>query len=200
MEHALLARAAMNRRTLCSALPLLLAAACATRGSSDANDHLLHAELQVFQQAQQVFRAQNIGTHEFDFGEHGHVTVREITLDGFPGSTYLRCRFHFQNRTKEPLFQAYVSLDVLDPKGRIVSSQVCHCIMPTGSALGRGAYYSDELRTPTYLTHLQPGWSWQIRSHADPERDDPPLDPPVAPRTLPQSPPMQIRNRGQNDL
>ncbi|MBL8736014.1 MAG: hypothetical protein JNL12_06250 [Planctomycetes bacterium] len=184
----------MNHRQNLVALLLLTAAGCASHGSAPA-DHPMHAELRVFQDAQRVFRSQNSGTHEFDFEGHGRVTVREITLDGFPGHTYLRCRFHYQNRTSQPVFQAFVSLDVLDPKGRIVSSQSCHCIVPTPMPLARGSYYSDELRTPTYDAHLQPGWSWQIRCHADPAVDDEPLNPPVPEGGVRQSPPMLIKDR-----
>jgi hypothetical protein len=189
----LLARAAMNRRTRCSVLPLLLAAACATRGSSDANDHMLHADLRVFQEGQQVFRAQNIGTHEFDFGAHGHVTVREITLDGFPGSTYLRCRFHYQNRTEQPVVQTWVSLDVLDAENNVAGSQTCHCIVPVPIPIAREAYYSDELRVDTGGVHLKPGWKWRIRCVSDLEQADEPLNPPVPERQV--LPPMQIKDR-----
>lgn len=155
----------------------------------------MHAELREFQVAQQVFRAQNMGQFEFDYAGHGRVTVREITLDGFPGSTYLRCRFHYQNRTSKPIYQAWVSLDVLDAKGQIVSTQSCHCIVPAPMPLARGSYYSDELRTMTYNVHLQDGWSWQIRCHADPEQDDEPLNPPVPERTVREVPPMTIKDR-----
>ena len=107
----------MNARHTLTALPLLLlATACATPVAVEtpAGEHQLEAELRVFQEAQQVFREKNMGTHEFDFEGQGRVTVREILLEGFPGNTYLKCRFHYQNRTAKPVVQSWVSLDVLD--------------------------------------------------------------------------------------
>ncbi len=172
----------------------LVAAACATTDDNRPLVHPLELELREFQQRQEVFRAQNIGPFDFEFADHGRVTVREILLDGFPGHTYLKCRFHYQNRTKAPVMQAWVSLDVLDAQERVVSTQSCHLIVPF--AIGRGAYYSDELRTPTYTAHLKPGWSWRIRCHADLETEEEPLDPPVEePPVLRQHPPMYIKDR-----
>lgn len=142
-----------------------------------------------------MFRAQNTGPFDFDFAGHGRVTVREITLDGFPGHTYLRCRFHYQNRTRQPVMQAIVSLDVLDAQDRVVSTQSCYCIVPVPIPIARGSYYSDELRTPTYTAHLNPGWKWRIRCHADLEQEEEPLDPPVEVPPVLQHPPMYIKDR-----
>lgn len=75
--------------------------------------------------------------------------------------------------------QSWVSLDVVDAEGQVVSSQACHLVMPTSSAISRGAFYSDELRTPTENAHLQPGWGWRIRCHSDEVTPEEPLDPPV---------------------
>ena len=83
-----------------SSLLLILAAGChspaATSRPSGVPEHVLEVELREFQQAQQVFREQNIGSHQFDFEGHGRVTVREVLLEGFPGGAYLKCRFHYQ--------------------------------------------------------------------------------------------------------
>lgn len=190
----------MNPRRTLAAIPLLLAAACATPVGVDSPDHALRTELADFQVAQTVFREQNMGVHEFDFEGHGRVTVREITLDGFPGSTYLRCRFHYQNRTKKPIVQTWVSLDILDAEGRIVSSQSAHLIVPVPMPIARGSYFSDELRTPTYDAHLQQGWTWRIRCVSDQEQDEEPLNPPIPSRALKLPAPVIIKNRGQNDV
>jgi len=146
-----------------------------------------------------VFREQNSGVHKFDFEGHGRVTVREITLDGFPGSTYLKCRFHYQNRTKKPVVQSWVSLDVLDAEGRIVSTQSCHLIVPVPIPIARGSYYSDELRTPTYDAHMKEGWSWRIRCVSDLEAEEEPLNPPVKQPAGVQNlpPPVIIKDRSK---
>lgn len=194
----LLAPAAMTTRPTVATAVLLFAAACATPAGTGRPEHVHEIELRQLQQAQQVFRAQHIGTREFDFPGHGRVTVREITLDGFPGQAYLRCRFHYQNRTEKPVVQAWVSLDVLDGEGRLVSTQSCRCIVPVPMPLARGSYYSDELRTPTYGVHLEPGFSWRIRCEAELERAEEPLDPPVPERLVPVSPPMWIKDRSRS--
>jgi hypothetical protein len=186
-----------------SSLLLILAAGChspaATSRPSGVPEHVLEVELREFQQAQQVFREQNIGSHQFDFEGHGRVTVREILLEGFPGGAYLKCRFHYQNRTPKPVVQSWVSLDVLDSEGRIVSSQSCHLVVPSPQPIGRGSYYADELRTPTYAVHLQDGWGWRIRCDAELVEPEEPLDPPVErPARGRLSAPVIIRNRGQN--
>lgn len=186
----------MNLRQLLPAVPFLLAAACATPVAIERPEHTLQAELREFQHAQMVFRSQNTGIIGFDFEGHGRVTVREVSLDGFPGKSYVRCRFHYQNRTAQPVSQAWVSLDVLDGNGMVVSTQAAHCLLPIAMPFERGTYYSDELRTPTYGAHLQPGWSWRVRCTADLELGDEPLAPPAPERTIRQSPPMIIKDRG----
>lgn len=173
----------------------MVAAACASPAPTHRGEHVLETELRAFQTQQMVFREQNTTPIVFDFPEDGSVTVREVTLDGWPGSAYVRCRFHYQNRTATPIVQAWVSLDVLDAQGRLVSTQSCNCILPVPMPLARGSYYSNELRAPTYDAHLEPGWSWRIRCQAVPVEDDPPLDPPVPPRTVREYPPMEIRPR-----
>ena len=183
------------------AIPVLLAAACQNQVHVEHPEHVLQVELREFQEAQQVFREQNMGVHQFDFEGHGRVTVREITLDGFPGNTYLKCRFHFQNRTTKPIVQSWVSLDVLDADGNIVETRSCHVIVPVPMPLARGSYYSDEIRTPTHNAHDQEGWSWRIRCVSDLEQEEEPLDPPLedlpGERILPA--PVIIKNRNQRE-
>jgi hypothetical protein len=176
-------------------LACLALAACATSSATQRRSHELEVKLAALRREQGVFREQNTGTHVFDFEGHGRVTVREITLDGFPGRTYLRCRFHYQNRTAKPVVQAWVSLDVLNAAGQVVSTQSCHCIVPVPIPIERGSYYSDELRTPTYDAHLQPGWSWRIRCVADLQTEEEPLNPPAPDRWVRQVAPMQIKDR-----
>lgn len=177
-------------------LALLLASACATPVEIERPEHALEAELRDFQIAQQVFREQNTGTHRFDFEGHGRVEVREISLDGFPGNAYVRCRFHYQNRTSKPVVQSWVSLDVLDAEGRLVSTQQCHLVVPVPMPIARGSYYSDELRTPTYGAHMKEGWAWRIRCVSDLEAEEEPLNPPAPERGIIKMPaPVYIKDR-----
>lgn len=169
----------MSRTRSLVATAFLFAAACATPATLAPTRASRGQELHDLQRLQGVFRERYSGTHVFDFPDHGRVTVREITLDGFPGHTYVRCRFHYQNRTPRPVVQAWVSLDVLDADEHVVSTQSCHLVMPTCTAIDRGSYYSDELRTMTYGAHLREGWKWRIRCTADPQKAEEPLDPPV---------------------
>ncbi|MBL9079366.1 MAG: hypothetical protein JNL08_17830 [Planctomycetes bacterium] len=185
----------MNRSRRLVPSCLVLFAACATSAHGAPAEHALESELRELQQIQQVFREQNTAPIEFDFPADGRVTVREVSLDGWPGGEYVRCRFHYQNRTDKPVVQAWVWLDVLSADGHLVSTQACNCIIPVPIPIARGSYYSDELRTPTYGAHLQPGWSWRIRCSAVLETADEPLDPPVPPRTVREFPPMQIQPR-----
>ena len=184
-----------SQRTLFLA-PLLLAAACANPVAVETHNHVLRTELHEFQSTQEVFREQNTGTHEFDFEGHGRVTIDDISLDGFPGSAYLRCRFYYQNRTRKPVVQSWISLDVIDAAGRVVSSQRTHRIVPAPTPLARGSYFSDELRTLTYDTHLQDGWTWRVRCRSDQEIEEEPLDPPLPSRALTLPAPVFIKNRG----
>jgi hypothetical protein len=157
----------------------LLATACATTREPGVLPPSPTDDLREFQLLQSVFRTQYTGAHVLDFPGHGRVTVREISLDGFPGHSYVRCRFHYQNRTAAPVMQAWVSLDVLDAEGEVANSQTVRLVMPTSTAIARGSYFSEELRTPTNDAHLRPGWSWRLRCVSDAEQADEPLDPPV---------------------
>jgi hypothetical protein len=91
--------------------------------------------------------------------------------------------------------QAWVSLDVLDGDNRVVATQSCRLILPTSTAIARGAYFSEELRTPTYDAHLQPNWSWRIRLSTDAVPAEEPLDPPVPEWQPRQFPPLYIKDR-----
>lgn len=173
---------------------LLLAAGCATTGETATTLDRPNFALQEFQLLQGVFRTQYSGKHVFDFPNDGRVTVREISLDGFPGNTYVRCRFHYQNRTTRPVMQTWVSLDVLDADGRVAETRSCHLVMPTSTAIDRGSYYSDEVRTPTRDAHLKPGWSWRIRCQSDHLQADEPLDPPVPEWQPRDSGPIRIKD------
>jgi hypothetical protein len=173
----------------------LFAAGCATHEQSLPTPGQRWDALHEFQHLQGVFRAQYSGHHEFDFPDHGRVTVREISLDGFPGHTYVRCRFHYQNRTPKPVVQSWVSLDVLDADGKVVATDSVNLVMWTSSAIDRGSYYAEELRTQTHGAHLREGWSWRIRCHARQEQTDEPLDPPVQEyQGRPWSAPMWIQD------
>lgn len=187
----------MKLRRTAHVLPLLMACACATPVATGRPTPDQQIQLLDLQSAQQVFREQNTVPQTFDFPGHGRVTVRDITLDGFPGNTYVRCRFHYQNRTDKPVVQSWVSLDVLDGQGRLVASQASVCIVPHPIAIARGSYFSDELRTQTFDAHMQPGWSWRIRCTSQLEEEEEPLSPPVPERkaTDTQLGPVEIKQR-----
>jgi hypothetical protein len=172
----------------------LILGACATPATTGSRD-VRQNQLQEFQLIQQVFRTEYTAPQTMDFPGHGRVTVRDVSLDGFPGHSYVRCRFHYQNRTAQPVVQAWVSLDVLDKHGRVVSTETAHCINLTCGPLERGSYYSDELRTFTKNAHLEPGWSWRVRCVSDQQQEDEPLDPPAPGRWMREYPPMFIKDR-----
>ena len=198
----------MNQRLKLLAIPLIsLAASCASSyhrdgydyGSSESAQHRF-AELRTLQDAQQVFSEQNRGSHQFDFKGHGRVTVREILLEGYPGNVYLKCRYHYQNRTDKAVVQSYVSLDALDKNGNLIASSTQRLIVPVPIAIARGAHIAHELRTQIPMQLLEPGWTWRIRCEAEKEMPEEPLDPPVEQRPPHNiSSPVFIKNRGQNN-
>lgn len=190
---------AMNTSKAVSATLLVLLTSCATRSPEGNNAHELELELRQLQTTQRVFREQNTVPQVFNFPGHGRVTVREITLDGFPGNEYLRCRFHYENRTDKPVVQSWVMLDILNPAGQLVASQATVCIIPHPMAIKRGSFVMDELRALTRGAHLEPGWSWRIRCVAEQQQPVEPLDPPIEQDRWPVFPPIKIKNRGQND-
>lgn len=151
-------------------LPLL--AACATHDDISAYPDLA-AAMQDLQHEQKRFAATTVLPRTFEFPGQGTVTVRQLSLDGYPGNTYLKCRWHYVNTTGKPVLRALVSLDVLDPEGRMVASKVAVCIFPAISPIHEGAWYSDELRTLTHDVHELPGWSWRVTCKAEFYDDEP---------------------------
>lgn len=185
----------MKLRPRLTLLLLSLVAACQSPSTIERPGAEHEAELARLREIQADFRGKFVGTHTFDYEGHGRVTVREITLDGFPGNEYVRCRFEYQNRTDKPVVQTWVSLDVLDAKGRIVATQSAHLLVPIPIPIARGRHVSDELRTPTYGAHLQEGWSWRIRCVSELEEPEEPLDPPAPDPQHREVPPMTIKDR-----
>ena len=164
-------------------LLLLVAAACAVpadEGDGPTTYSALLAAMSNLQHEQQRLTAATPLPQHLDFPGQGRVTVRQLSLDGYPGNTYVRCRFHFQNNTGREVLRALVSLDVLDGAGRLVASQVSVCLFPTPRAIHDGTFFADELRTQTHDVHLQPEWSWRITCKTEFMEEDPP--PALSPR------------------
>lgn len=152
----------MNLSRPLSAL-LFLFAACAAPPADEASAYPdLLAAMQDLRREQDRFRAATVLPQSLQFPGQGRVVVRDVSLDGYPGNTYVRCRWHFLNDTGRPVTLARVSLDVLDAAGHMVASQQSVCIFPTPRAIYDGTFFADELRTQTYDVHLQPGWSWRL--------------------------------------
>jgi hypothetical protein len=185
----------MNHRHTIVAAVCALGASCATPGPTGSHEHPLQTELRHFQGLQQVFREQNMTPQQFDYADKSRVTVDDVSLDGWPDNAYVRCRFYYQNRTAKPVVQSWVSVDVLDANGQMVSSQTTRLLLPIPYPIARGAYFADEVRTPTHGAHLLPGWSWRVRCTSIAEEIEEPLDPPVAERLFAQPPPMWIKDR-----
>jgi hypothetical protein len=153
----------MNRTPL---LPfVLLLAACATSDVEPREETAyasLVASMEDLKAAQKRFGAQYETPTDLDFGANGKVTIRQLSLDGYPGNTYVRCRFHYENNTGRPVMRSLVSLDVLDADGQLVASQVSVCIFPTPRAIHSGTFFADELRTQTLDAHVREGWTWRM--------------------------------------
>jgi hypothetical protein len=158
-------------------IPALLVLAALGCGCAS-NDTLLglYPELQQalleFQQEQRRFASANPVPQTLEFPGHGTVTVRDVSLDGYPGSAYVRARWHYQNTTDRPVGRALVSLDVLDPQDRLAGSKVAVCILYTASPMYTGTFFADELRTRTMDAHLLPGWKWRITCKAESEEPE----------------------------
>lgn len=155
----------MTMRSPFAALLCFLSAACATSSGSDSEGTAypaLVASMQHLEAEQKRFAATTELPQTIDFGKDGRVVVRQLALDGYPGNTYVRCRFHFQNNTGRPVLRAVIALDVLDSKGELVASQSSVCIFPTPRAIHDGTFFADELRTQTRGAHEQAGWSWRL--------------------------------------
>src|SRR5439155_23164711 len=98
----------------------------------------LRAAMRELQGEQRRFAAATALPQVLDFPGQGRVTIRQLSLDGYPGNTYVRCRFHYQNNTGKPVLRSLVSLDVLDAEGRMVASQVSVLIFPSVRAIYEG--------------------------------------------------------------
>jgi hypothetical protein len=147
---------------------LLILGACKSPGESRLNYYPdLERALFEFQGEQQRFLRDNPVPQTFEFADDGKVMVRELSLDGYPGNTYVRCKFIYQNTTGRPVPRAWVSLDVLDAQGHMVASQVSVLIIPTATPIHHGHFFADELRTQTMDAHLQPGWKWRLTCKAE---------------------------------
>jgi len=156
-----------NLRFALLLLPFLSQACAVTTEPEQSVYPQLLAAMSDLEAEQRRFAVATIVPQTFDFEGQGRVTARQLALDGYPGNTYVRCRFHYENNTGRAVLRALVSLDVLDPEGRMVASQVSVCIFPTPRAIYDGTFFADELRTQTHGVHLQPGWSWRITCKAE---------------------------------
>lgn len=162
----------MRRFPCLAALSLaLLLPSCAQVQPDEDYYPELQLALDQFRVEQQNFaRAEH--QRYWSFPTHGDVTVRSIALEGYPGNTYVRCKFTYQNTTGQPVSRSFVSLDVLDAEGHMVSSQVSVLIVPVPIPIAAGSYFCDELRTQTRGAHLRPGWSWRITCKSEFEGED----------------------------
>lgn len=101
------------------------------------------------------------------FPGHGEITVRDWALEGFPGHTWVRARFTYENTTGRPIDYVTVWLTVMDADGRPVARQSTDLFMPTGLALAAGSLFADELRAQTRDVHRDPqGWKWALGCEA----------------------------------
>lgn len=163
----------------CALVLLLAAASCTT-----SNAHPLDPYPEL-KQAMAEFKVQQADFNQrlelpknYDFPGAGRVSVRQLSLEGYPGNTYVRCRFTYQNTTGKPIMHATVSLDVLNAAGKVVARQSSVCIVPTAVPIAEGSLFSDELRTRTLDAHLLPGWSWRITCR--PQFEEPEWEPAAA--------------------
>ena len=140
----------------------LLAGACTVPSHPASAYPELNRALEDLQTEKQPLQASTPLPKKFDFPGNGRVTVRQVSLDGYPGNTYVRARWSYQNNTGRPVLRALVGLDVLDAEGRVVASKVSVCIFPSPRPIYNGTFYADELRTQTLDVHTQPGWSWRM--------------------------------------
>ena len=167
----------MRRLLICCLLPL---AGCATHDNLLSAYPELKQALADFQVEQARFYAQNPVPIAYEFADAGRVTIRDITLDGYPGNATVRAKFHYQNTTGKPVVRALVSLDVLDSDQHMVASKVSVLIVPIPIPIASGAFFADELTTQTMNAHLHPGWSWRVTCRAEFEEPaDPRFDPPA---------------------
>lgn len=143
----------------------MLSTACASVTTTDHDGTAypaLVASMETLKDEQKRFTAATELPMTLDFANNGRVTIRQLSLDGYPGNTYVRARFHFQNNTGRPVLRAVISLDVLDAAGQMVASQSSVCIFPTPRAIHDGTFFADELRTQTHGVHENAGWTWRL--------------------------------------
>lgn len=158
----------MAKTRLATLTALLICTACATGDSISLSAYPdLVVAMRELQREQERFTASTVVPRTFDFPGHGRVTVRQVELEGYPGNTYVKCRWHYINNTGRPVLRAVVGLDVLDGEGRLVASKVSVCVFPSDWPVHDGTFFSDELRTRTFDVHLQPGWSWRITCRSE---------------------------------
>lgn len=144
-----------------------LAASCSTSPIELSAYPELHQAMLHLQQEQVRFDAAKTVPSRLDFPGQGRITIRDVSLDGYPGNIYVRCRFHYENNTGRPVLRSLVSLDVLDAAGRMVASQVSVLIFPTPRAIYDGTFFSDELRTQTLGVQTQAGWTWRMTCRSE---------------------------------
>lgn len=145
----------------------LLAAACTAPHESLSAYPDLMVAMRELEAEQKRFAAGVRVPEKREFPGHGQVTIRQLSLEGYPGNTYVKCRWHYQNNTGKPVSRAFVTLDVLDGEQHVVASQTCVCIFPGIRPIEEGTFYADELRTQTRGVHVQPGWSWRLSCTAE---------------------------------
>lgn len=101
------------------------------------------------------------------FPGHGEITVREWALEGYPGNTWVRARFTYENTTGRAIDYVSVWLTVMDSEGVPVARQSTDLFMPTGLGMNPGTLFADELRTQTRDVHRKPdGWKWSLGCEA----------------------------------
>jgi len=109
---------------------------------------------------------------EFEFADHGTVTVHRWELVGWPGDVYVQADLTYENTTDQPVGSAFVWLDVLDHSGEIVGSTAVRMLSPLGFAFWPGHTYTTQIRARTNGVHLdEEGWNWTIACDAPVEQD-----------------------------
>ena len=145
----------------------LFVAACATSEPVISAYPELAQAMRDLEDEQKRFNTTLVLPKKFVFPGNGEVIVRDVSLDGYPGNTYVRARWSWQNTTGRPVVRSLVSLDVLDGQGHVVASKVSVCIFPAVRMLEDATYFTDELRTQTHGVHMQEGWSWRITCRSE---------------------------------
>ena len=101
------------------------------------------------------------------FPGHGEITVGDWKLEGYPGNTYVRARFTYENTTGRQVDWVRVWLTVMDAEGVMVARQPTELFMPMDLPFNPGTLFADELRTPTLDVHRdRRGWQWALGCEA----------------------------------